>query len=111
MFGAGGRRDKGKRLAMGQAASRADRVLVTSDNCRDEDPQEICQALLEGLVGHAQASIELDRERAIRDAIAGAGPKDVILIAGRGPERELDLGSRRIPLVDAEVAEAALSQR
>jgi UDP-N-acetylmuramoyl-L-alanyl-D-glutamate--2,6-diaminopimelate ligase len=111
VFGAGGKRDKAKRPAMGQAASRADRVIVTTDNCRDEDPRQICQALLEGLVGHAHASVELDRERAIREAVAAAGPTDVILIAGRGPERELDLGSRRIQLVDADVAEAALSER
>jgi UDP-N-acetylmuramoyl-L-alanyl-D-glutamate--2,6-diaminopimelate ligase len=111
VFGAGGKRDKGKRVAMGQAASRADHVLVTTDNCRDEDPRDICQALMAGLVGHAHALVELDRERAIREAVAAAEAEDVIVIAGRGPERELDLGFRRITLVDAEVAEQALRER
>jgi len=111
VFGAGGKRDKDKRLGMGQAASRADHVILTCDNCRDEDPRDICAALLAGLVGHAHTAVELDRERAIREAIGQAGPEDVIVVAGRGPERELDLGSRRIPLVDADVAEAALRAR
>jgi UDP-N-acetylmuramoyl-L-alanyl-D-glutamate--2,6-diaminopimelate ligase len=111
VFGAGGNRDRDKRPAMGQAARTADRVLLTSDNCRDEDPGEICAAIGAGLRGHPDVAEELDRERAIGRAITSAGESDVVLVAGRGPERELQLGSRRIPLVDADVAEAALRLR
>jgi UDP-N-acetylmuramoyl-L-alanyl-D-glutamate--2,6-diaminopimelate ligase len=111
VFGAGGNRDQGKRPAMGEAARAADRVLLTSDNCRDEDPRDICAALGEGLRDHPNVAEVLDRERAISQAIAAAEESDVVLVAGRGPERELQLGSRRIPLVDAEVAEAALRLR
>ena len=111
VFGAGGNRDRDKRPAMGEAARAAERVILTSDNCRDEDPRDICQAIQAGLTGHVGVEVELDREQAIRRAIAEAGPDDVILIAGRGPERELQLGSSRIPLVDADVAEAALRLR
>jgi UDP-N-acetylmuramoyl-L-alanyl-D-glutamate--2,6-diaminopimelate ligase len=111
VFGAGGNRDREKRPAMGQAARTADRVLLTSDNCRDEDPGQICEAIRSGLVGHERVLVELDRARAIQQAVASAGADDVVVIAGRGPERELQLGSRRIPLVDAEIAEAALGLR
>lgn len=111
VFGAGGNRDREKRPAMGEAARGADRVLLTTDNCRDEDPRRICDDIAEGLTGHDSVSLELDRERAIRHAVASAAESDVVLIAGRGPELELELGSRRIPLVDADVAEAALRMR
>lgn len=111
VFGAGGKRDRDKRPAMGEAARQADVVVLTTDNCRNEDPSEICHALQMGLVGHMRVSVELDRERAILGAIADARPEDVVVIAGRGPERELDLGSSRITLVDAEVAQAALTAR
>ena len=111
VFGAGGNRDPDKRPAMGRAARAADRVLLTTDNCRDENPSQICEAIRGGLIGHEQVVVELDRERAIRQAVENAAVDDVVVIAGRGPERELQLGSRRIPLVDAEVAEAALRLR
>lgn len=111
VFGAGGKRDRDKRPAMGEAARQADAVLLTCDNSRDEDPADICRALHGGLTGHPNVSVELDRERAILRAIANARVEDVVVVAGRGPERELDLGSRRITLVDADVARAALAAR
>lgn len=111
VFGAGGKRDRDKRPAMGEAARQADAVLLTCDNSRDEDPADICRALHSGLTGHPSVSVELDRERAILRAIGDARAEDVVVIAGRGPERELDLGSRRITLVDADVARAALAAR
>jgi UDP-N-acetylmuramoyl-L-alanyl-D-glutamate--2,6-diaminopimelate ligase len=111
VFGAGGNRDRDKRPAMGEAARDADRVILTSDNCRGEDPRDICEAIRGGLIGHTGVTIELDRERAIRRAVSGAAPGDVVLVAGRGPERELDLGTRRIALCDADVVQAALAER
>lgn len=111
VFGAGGNRDRDKRPAMGEAARGADRVILTSDNCRDENARDICAAIQVGLAGHAGTSLELDREQAIQLAIREAERDDVVLLAGRGPERELLIGSERIPLVDADVAEAALARR
>lgn len=111
VFGAGGNRDRDKRPAMGEAARAADRVLLTSDNCRDEDPREICAAIRRGLSGHADVMLELDREQAIRQAVSAAAPGDVVLVAGRGPERVLDLGTKRIALCDADVVQAALAER
>ena len=94
---------------MGRAARLADRVVLTSDNCRDEDPRDICAALQSGLIGHSGVTIELDRAQAIEAAVVNAAPEDVVLVAGRGPERELLIGRERIPLVDADVVEAALA--
>jgi UDP-N-acetylmuramoyl-L-alanyl-D-glutamate--2,6-diaminopimelate ligase len=111
VFGAGGNRDKDKRPAMGEAARQADRVFLTTDNCRDEDPAAICAALGAGLVGHPQVTVELDRARAIGHAIAHASTDDVVLVAGRGPERELQIGHQRVALVDGEVVDAALASR
>jgi UDP-N-acetylmuramoyl-L-alanyl-D-glutamate--2,6-diaminopimelate ligase len=111
VFGAGGNRDREKRPAMGEAASAADRIVLTTDNCRDEDPRLICEAIREGLAQHPNVRLELDRERAIREAVSGAEAGDVVLVAGRGPERELDLGKQRVALVDAEVVQAALATR
>lgn len=111
VFGAGGNRDRDKRPVMGQAARAADRVVLTSDNCRDEDPRDICAALQSGLGDHPGVAIELNREQAIVETVLAAATNDVVLVAGRGPERELLLGDRRIPLVDGDVVEAALTSR
>jgi UDP-N-acetylmuramoyl-L-alanyl-D-glutamate--2,6-diaminopimelate ligase len=109
VFGAGGNRDRDKRPLMGRAARAADHVVLTSDNCRDEDPRDICAALESGLIGHSSVTVELDRAQAIERAVFDAAPEDVVLVAGRGPERELVIGAERIPLVDADVVEAALA--
>ncbi len=111
VFGAGGKRDREKRPAMGEAAREADHIVLTTDNCRDEEARDICQDIAGGLIGHASVTLELDRERAIRSTISAAAPGDVVLIAGRGPERGLDLGTQRVTLVDADVVQAALAER
>ncbi len=111
VFGAGGNRDRDKRPAMGEAARAADHVLLTTDNCRDEAPAAICEAIRTGLAGHEHVSIVLQRDEAIGRAVAQAGAADVVLIAGRGPERELVVGEQRLLLVDGQVATAALARR
>ncbi len=108
VFGCGGDRDRGKRPLMGEIATRlADRVIVTSDNPRSEDPAAI---IAEVLVGAGQdVPWRVDRREAIAEAIAGAGPGDVVVIAGKGHEQgqEFDRG-RKIPFDDVTVAREVL---
>src|SRR4051812_33280228 len=86
VFGAGGDRDRGKRPLMGDAARRlADRVIVTSDNPRNEDPGAIVDQVMEGAGPGAER--EVDRRRAIALAIDTAEPGDVVVIAGKGHEQ------------------------
>jgi UDP-N-acetylmuramoyl-L-alanyl-D-glutamate--2,6-diaminopimelate ligase len=110
VFGAGGDRDKTKRPVMGKvAATRADRVVLTSDNPRGEDPQAIVAAIREAVSG--DCLVELDRARAIDSAIASAGAADVVLIAGKGHEDYQEIAGQRLPFSDAAVAGAALGRR
>jgi len=110
VFGAGGGRDRAKRPVMGSvAAARADRVVLTSDNPRGEDPQAIVDAIRDGVTG--DCIVELDRARAIAAAIASADAADVVLIAGKGHEGFQDIAGTRLPFSDAAAAEAALSRR
>ncbi|MDB4998639.1 MAG: murE, partial [Myxococcaceae bacterium] len=111
VFGAGGRRDPTKRAAMGRAARAADHVVITSDNPRDEDPRAIADAVASGLVGHRSVAIELDRAAAITRAVQGAGPRDVVLVTGKGHEAEQHLGAVVRPFSDAAVLRAALGAR
>jgi len=102
VFGAGGDRDAGKREAMGQvASSQADRVIVTDDNPRTEDPAIIRRAVLRGAVG----AIEIgDRREAIAQAVREAGPEDIVLIAGKGHEQGQIVGELVLPFDDVAVA-------
>ncbi|MCF0195954.1 MAG: UDP-N-acetylmuramoyl-L-alanyl-D-glutamate--2,6-diaminopimelate ligase [Bacteroidaceae bacterium] len=87
--GAGGNRDKGKRPLMAQeAVKNSDRVIITSDNPRFEDPQEIINDMLAGLTGEQCRTVLsiVDRREAIRTACTLAQPGDVILVAGKGHE-------------------------
>lgn len=106
VFGAGGERDRVKRPLLGAAASAADRVWLTSDNPRHEDPEAICAEVAAGLAGHADVRRELDRARAIECAIREAGPEDLVLIAGKGHEREQQTGDRRVAFSDEAIVRA-----
>ncbi|MCH1931931.1 UDP-N-acetylmuramoyl-L-alanyl-D-glutamate--2,6-diaminopimelate ligase [Shewanella sp. A25] len=87
VFGCGGDRDKGKRPLMGQAAEQfADRIMVTSDNSRSEDPNQIIADIIHGLSHPSQALSEVDRVSAIKQVVSLAKPGDVILLAGKGHE-------------------------
>jgi UDP-N-acetylmuramoyl-L-alanyl-D-glutamate--2,6-diaminopimelate ligase len=109
VFGAGGDRDARKRPVMGRVASRlADRLVVTSDNPRGEDPLRIIDAICEGISEHYE--IEVDRAKAIEAAIAGARDADVVLIAGKGHEDYQEIAGRRLPFSDLSVARAALQR-
>lgn len=110
VFGAGGDRDADKRPLMGAIASRfADRMVLTSDNPRGEDPAAIVAAIRRGVSG--DCVIELDRETAIVSAIEDAAAADVVLIAGKGHEEYQEIAGRRLPFSDATVAAAALGRR
>jgi UDP-N-acetylmuramoyl-L-alanyl-D-glutamate--2,6-diaminopimelate ligase len=110
VFGAGGDRDPSKRPLMGEVASRlADRVVLTSDNPRSEDPEAIIAAVAAGVAGPRE--VEPDRARAIAAAIAGAGEQDVILLAGKGHETYQEVRGIRLPFSDEGVARAALAAR
>ncbi|MEK6243710.1 MAG: UDP-N-acetylmuramoyl-L-alanyl-D-glutamate--2,6-diaminopimelate ligase [Pseudomonadota bacterium] len=110
VFGAGGGRDKAKRPVMGSvAAARADRIVLTSDNPRGEDPQAIVEAIRDGVSG--DCVVELDRAKAIDSAIGSAAAADVVLIAGKGHEAFQEIAGRRLPFSDAAVAGAALGRR
>ncbi len=112
VFGCGGNRDAGKRPLMGAAAQAgADRVIVTSDNPRHESPQAIAEDVARGLAAGGAVRIELDRARAIAEAIAGADARDVILIAGKGHEDYQELGGERHPFSDQAQARQALAAR
>ena len=108
VFGAGGDRDRGKRPLMGEVAARlADRVIVTSDNPRSEDPEAIIEEILAGAGPDVERHV--DRREAIERAIAGAGRGDVVVIAGKGHEQgqEFERG-RKLPFDDATVAREVL---
>jgi UDP-N-acetylmuramoyl-L-alanyl-D-glutamate--2,6-diaminopimelate ligase len=102
VFGCGGDRDRGKRPLMGRAATElADRVIVTSDNPRSEDPGAIIAEILAGAPG---AEVEPDRAAAIGLAIADAGEGDVVVIAGKGHEQGQEVDGQVIPFDDRAVA-------
>jgi UDP-N-acetylmuramoyl-L-alanyl-D-glutamate--2,6-diaminopimelate ligase len=114
VFGCGGDRDAGKRPEMGRLASTlADRVIVTSDNPRSEDPGAIASAIVHGIrdSGNRHWVVDLDRTTAINAGIAGAKAGDVVLIAGKGHEDYQEANGARTRFSDLEVAAAALSSR
>lgn len=109
VFGCGGDRDKGKRPLMGEAAeTAADRVFVTNDNPRTESPDAIAAAIVAGMSRPHDASIVLDRERAIAHAIDIALPGGIVLIAGKGAETYQDVGGVRHPFSDRDVAKKVI---
>ena len=109
VFGAGGNRDRGKRPEMARAVEAvADRVVVTSDNPRDEDPAQIIADVCQGLSQPAWRT-EADRRVAIDTAIAQAAPTDVVLIAGKGRETTQEIAGVFHPFSDPEIAAQALA--
>jgi UDP-N-acetylmuramyl-tripeptide synthetase len=114
VFGAGGDRDPGKRPQMGAvAAKHADRIVVTSDNPRTEDPTAIAAAIVDGIraAGSTHWTLELDRGAAIRLAIANAKPRDVVLVAGKGHEDYQEVAGVKRPFSDVAIAQALLASR
>ena len=127
VFGCGGDRDMSKRPLMGAVAARlSDRLVLTSDNPRSEDPEEILRDIERGLSrpvandAHAKTGSTtpetpwcsiVDRSEAITRAIGEARPGDLVVIAGKGHERYQEIGAHTVPFEDPAVAHAALARR
>ncbi|BBN80348.1 UDP-N-acetylmuramoyl-L-alanyl-D-glutamate--2,6-diaminopimelate ligase [Pseudoalteromonas sp. A25] len=111
VFGCGGDRDKGKRPLMAQAAERnADKLVITSDNPRSEDPQNIINDVKAGLSNPEYAVCKVDRAQAIRYAIEHAPQNAVVLIAGKGHEDYQIIGDKRLPFCDRRFVETVLQE-
>ena len=126
VFGCGGDRDRPKRPLMGAVAARlSDLVVVTSDNPRSEDPEQIIEEIKRGIVMPADRVppkgqtgpratpflAMVDRKAAIERAIQDAHPGDLVLVAGKGHEKYQEIGGRVLPFDDVEVAKGALGRR
>ncbi len=108
VFGCGGNRDRSKRSRMGAVAARlADRVILTSDNPRSEDPLAILRDIQEGVPDDASCRAVADRRTAIRTAIAEARPGDLVLVAGKGHEAHQEIRGEKLPFDDREEVIAA----
>jgi UDP-N-acetylmuramoyl-L-alanyl-D-glutamate--2,6-diaminopimelate ligase len=112
VVGAGGDRDASKRPEMGEVAARlADRVVLTSDNPRGEDPLAIIDAIRSGMPASADVTVEPDRATAIARAIDAAQPGDVVLVAGKGHETYQEVGDEIRPFDDRQECATALRRR
>ncbi len=113
IVGAGGDRDKAKRPLMGEAAAGiADLPIITSDNPRSEDPDQIIEDVLAGIEDRDAVEVEPDRDAAIKLAIETAEAGDTIVIAGKGHEQGQEFeGGRKIPFDDRDVARKHLRAR
>ncbi|HWB58585.1 MAG TPA: cyanophycin synthetase, partial [Chthoniobacteraceae bacterium] len=108
VFGCGGSRDSTKRPLMGAAVEmNADYAIITSDNPRKEEPEAIIEDIKKGMRG-SNYEVIVDRQQAIYRAVSLAGPRDIVLIAGKGHETYQEFADRTIPFDDVAVAKAAI---
>lgn len=109
VFGCGGDRDRSKRPLMGRVAGElADRVVITTDNPRGEDPNVIAAEVVAGVDGTCE--VQPDREQAIRMALVGIGSDDVVVIAGKGHEQGQVFNDRVLPFDDRSVLRDAIAR-
>ncbi len=109
VFGCGGERDRGKRAEMGRVAQDlADRVIVTDDNPRREDPEVIVAEILDGMDDASGVSVIRDRAAAIREALQEAGSEDTVLVAGKGHESHQIVGETRRSFSDQDTVRSVL---
>ena len=112
VFGCGGDRDNAKRPLMGAiAASKADHIVLTSDNPRTENPATIIAHILAGMGGQPHIHVQADRAQAIAQALTQADASDVVLIAGKGHEAAQEVAGQKFIFSDADHADIALALR
>jgi UDP-N-acetylmuramoyl-L-alanyl-D-glutamate--2,6-diaminopimelate ligase len=110
LFGCGGDRDQGKRPLMGKVASRyADRIYLTEDNPRSEDPQEIVAQIIQGMEDKSKVEVIIDRKEGIKKALETARPGDTLILAGKGHEEYQIIGDKKLHFSDKETALELLS--
>ena len=110
VIGAGGNRDSSKRVLMGEAVSKADLIVVTDDNPRDEDPASIRKAILSGIVDKSKAVEIADRAEAIKFAVSKSTEADTIVILGKGHETYQEVKGEQLAFSDSEVLKTALTK-
>jgi UDP-N-acetylmuramoyl-L-alanyl-D-glutamate--2,6-diaminopimelate ligase len=109
VFGCGGDRDRGKRPQMAAIAeANADLVIVTDDNPRTEDGDQIVADIRAGFARADAVIVQRDRAKAIARAVAEAGPNDIVLIAGKGHEPYQEINGVQYPFDDTQVAKHEL---
>lgn len=112
LFGCGGDRDRSKRAEMGRIASRfADLVILTSDNCRTESPEQILCDILKGIDKEKPFRVLPDRQKAIEFAIGTARLGDVVLLVGKGHEEYEIRGRERLAFCERDIVSACMAQR
>lgn len=112
LFGCGGDRDKSKRAPMGRVAEElADKVILTSDNCRTEDPKAIIGDILAGMHHPERVCVTVNRRRAIEEAILSAEVGDILLLCGKGHETYEITASGIHPFDERKIVAAALEKR
>jgi UDP-N-acetylmuramoyl-L-alanyl-D-glutamate--2,6-diaminopimelate ligase len=112
VFGCGGNRDKDKRPLMSEAACKySDKVIMTSDNPRNEDPEKILDDMMEGVSASNKRKVLriVSREEAIKSACMMANKNDIILVAGKGHEDYQEIKGKRFPFDDKEVLRRILT--
>lgn len=109
VFGCGGDRDPGKRPQMGAVAEQADKVVVTSDNPRSEEPMEIIQQIAKGM--KREFIMIPDRAQAIQQVVADASINDVVFLAGKGHEAYQEIKGKKKPFLDSDHVQRALDER
>lgn len=112
IFGCGGNRDQGKRPLMAEVADKlADHVIVTDDNPRNENADDIVRQIMHGFSDRSVVHVERDRAFAIERAVTMAAPGDLVLIAGKGHESYQDVAGQRMAFSDTAQARLALQKR
>ncbi len=106
LFGCGGDRDRSKRPLMGQAVARwAQSIILTSDNPRSEDPSAIIADIQTGILNHPHVQVMVDRPNAVRSALANLQSGEILLLAGKGHENTIQIGSQKISYSDIDELE------
>jgi UDP-N-acetylmuramoyl-L-alanyl-D-glutamate--2,6-diaminopimelate ligase len=104
VFGCGGDRDQAKRPMMGKIAETySDRIIVTNDNPRNEEPQVIANAILDGIEDKTKATVCIDRKAAIKTAWSASEPGDLLMILGKGAETYMEIKGNNLPFNDKEI--------